>query len=940
MSSHKAKVNDGEQEDSSSESFVVYGTEIPFSHDSSEQDKGKFQPLWKQEVRDEQGLRRFHGAFKGGWSAGWTPSSFVSSRHNRSERKTFEPKDFMDEEDLEELEQNRKLVTTEEFDSFGSTERELERKYSMMEGRGVLGTLSDKFIEDIVLPSKEPIGMRLLKAMGWREGQGIGPRVIKRKKLDEGADDEDIDSRFSSFVFAPSNTEIISFDQKNNTYGLGFDPYKNAPEFLFLLGTIKTEVLDYDDDGDLYAGNSMKYYHTSLMEDEDMIVMGNRKNPKSKEKKTHSFENKLCHDGSSPLKGFMLSRQPVSLDKWFSPPTLPPGFTPFHHFDSPDNSKNVDNVSPLVQRGVPQKQTTLAIIAEQRGALLGEVPLNAPSRSVFDYVSRSDKERLGNLIGFKIDTTGEKHTEKSSRVTIPKVEKEVALEALKGYIPFEENKKKQARYKQFLEAQAEMTAIELLKQPEELTSEEYAKELDEFAQAARIFRPISKMMASRFTSSKSSSDEFKQPISGIRPGPEKSSKSQKDIDEDQINQNSTVQKEESAAETAARMNMFGILTRTTTIFYPNRLLCKRFNVANPHPEHKEESYSEKTQKGQKEALSKETMDDILLKQNIQPFKEFSSSADLTNNDIHDENSESKNFNQAESKLSQEVSSQLYDVKEVDVQRKRPAMELFEFIFGSSDSEDDKDKVHKNKEPPNMIIGDSILLNPEKNNSPVSTTITDETSTIPFRPMFKKRSDRANDLAATPSTELINSKSYPKIKGKDHSVKGSLSFDDFFVGPAADIAETSKHNSHTSEDKESSSDESDLNLLRTSERTHSHKHSSKKRKTEKKKKHAKDSHASSKKKSKKRLHKDDSDYDEKHRKTKKKKRAKDDESYERKKQHRDNDASSKQEVKLSTRSDLVPVIDKNAKSLPESQRGSESSATTNRKRNRPRAMDLW
>ena len=45
---------------------------------------------WEQEVTDEQGRRRFHGAFTGGFSAGyyntvgseegWTPSTFKSSR--------------------------------------------------------------------------------------------------------------------------------------------------------------------------------------------------------------------------------------------------------------------------------------------------------------------------------------------------------------------------------------------------------------------------------------------------------------------------------------------------------------------------------------------------------------------------------------------------------------------------------------------------------------------------------------------------------------------------------------------------------------------------------------------------------------------------------------------------------------------------------------------
>lgn len=43
-------------------------------------------------------------------------------------------------------------------------------------------------------------------------------------------------------------------------------------------------------------------------------------------------------------------------------------------------------------------------------------------------------------------------------------------------------------------------------------------------------------------------------------------------------------KENSTAEEAAKMNMFGSLTRIITTFYPARLLCKRFNVRNPHPD--------------------------------------------------------------------------------------------------------------------------------------------------------------------------------------------------------------------------------------------------------------------------------------------------------------------------------------------------------------------
>ncbi len=62
-----------------------------------------------QIVTDERGRQRFHGAFTGGFSAGyfnsvgskegWAPSTFQSSRKERADNKKAQrPEDFMDEE--------------------------------------------------------------------------------------------------------------------------------------------------------------------------------------------------------------------------------------------------------------------------------------------------------------------------------------------------------------------------------------------------------------------------------------------------------------------------------------------------------------------------------------------------------------------------------------------------------------------------------------------------------------------------------------------------------------------------------------------------------------------------------------------------------------------------------------------------------------------------
>ncbi|KAI9219815.1 hypothetical protein BC828DRAFT_148763 [Blastocladiella britannica] len=75
-------------------------------------------PAWRQEVTDEQGRRRLHGAFKGGYSAGyyntvgskegWQPATFESSRTTRAAAAGNDQKnttmqralELMDDEDL------------------------------------------------------------------------------------------------------------------------------------------------------------------------------------------------------------------------------------------------------------------------------------------------------------------------------------------------------------------------------------------------------------------------------------------------------------------------------------------------------------------------------------------------------------------------------------------------------------------------------------------------------------------------------------------------------------------------------------------------------------------------------------------------------------------------------------------------------------------------
>ncbi|CAG8836860.1 35165_t:CDS:2, partial [Racocetra persica] len=73
---------------------------------------------------------------------------------------------------------------------------------------------------------------------------------------------EDNEDQISNALFAPKNTSIVSFEPKSNNYGLGFNPFENAPEFVV--------------QSSINKGTSMSDFHTSLMDedDEDTIVMG------------------------------------------------------------------------------------------------------------------------------------------------------------------------------------------------------------------------------------------------------------------------------------------------------------------------------------------------------------------------------------------------------------------------------------------------------------------------------------------------------------------------------------------------------------------------------------------------------------------------------------------------------------------------------------------
>lgn len=600
--------------------YALYGTPLP-PLDPSVRDDGSYMPIWKQEVTDDRGRKRLHGAFTGGFSAGyfntvgskegWTPTTFVSSRQNRAKdaKPQQRAEDFMDDEDLREAEEARELQTSSDFAGFGSTDADTVRRAGLM---------------DLLKTGGETMGVKLLKKMGWREGQGIGPKVRRRADLDDRAAQSE-----ETYLFAPDNPPMIAFVQKNDHKGLGYEGEARLGESHGPRGKDSDE-----EDADPFFGRRLEapgkqkpskpegprrgafgvgVLNDTGSDDEDpysigpqisynRVIGGDKKKKKQKEKAgvgqaAGSASNPLvstkpvfiskkamaarnpgrfrkCHDGRLPLDGFILadlaSLSISSQEKRYAPEV------PSDWKSSKAPSQDRDT-SKYVSTADAAKASSLD--PTSRAALLGEAQL--PSKSIFDWMTPEARERIAKLTG-KTNlppALGEKApkgyemSESQKRQDlwdlVPKLDKQLAVQALtravSGWMPYSEDPDKRVRYRSFIEVRAGLRDA-LPERVPGSTTDEWASELHEFARAAEVFKPVSGIMASRFTSASS--------------GP-KGSSDEAESSSDNPLLSKPVEKPEDPAVAAAKIGMFGPMTRSTISFYPGRLLCKRFNVKPP-----------------------------------------------------------------------------------------------------------------------------------------------------------------------------------------------------------------------------------------------------------------------------------------------------------------------------------------------------------------------
>ncbi|KAF5551186.1 dipeptidyl-peptidase III [Fusarium phyllophilum] len=587
-------------------SFATFGTPLPDDPDA--RDDGSFVPVWKQEVRDERGRKRLHGAFTGGWSAGyfntvgskegWTPSTFVSSRNNRhKDAKTQSqqrPEDYMDEEDLADAAEAQKVQTSQAFAGLGSSGQDPN-------AGGLMGLLRAE---------GDTMGLKLLRRMGWKDGQGIGPKIRRSARLELG---DKSSQAAETHLFAPDNAKMIQFVRKNDRKGLGHD----GETKLSSLNPITSAADDDDDDENNFHDNGLQgssflsqksktkpgrggigvgILNDNGSDEEDPYemgpkirynrVMGGDKKKKKAKKVTAAINPALknapvfvsrtaragnglgrCHDGRLPLDGFVLAKLTEDLSDLFleyAPPQVPEGWA--------SSKSPIDQANPSDYKSTADAAKASTHDAKSRAALLGEKSL--PGKSVFDYITSSARDRLAAASGNKSLPQGlgevpegftmtEEERQQQVWDEAPQLDRETAIAAISrgSSGPYADNEEKKARYRTYLEHFA-TGSQPLPYRPKGMAFDDFARELSEFHNCARIFKPMTGFMASRFTTAK-------------KPTVVSANGSETDL----------VSKPEpkiaDPAEEAAKIGMYGQMTRTVEDFYPTRLLCKRFNVRPP-----------------------------------------------------------------------------------------------------------------------------------------------------------------------------------------------------------------------------------------------------------------------------------------------------------------------------------------------------------------------
>ncbi|KAI9500902.1 hypothetical protein BX070DRAFT_254606 [Coemansia spiralis] len=498
------EVGDGDRVD-----FIHVGTEFP--------------RLTKRQERQQVQRLKYNQQHKLKDDDTWQPSiSFVSSQNKRAEKMSQKPEDFMDAQDIAENQRDTELMSIN--GNFSSISTRIEAQKLVEESgnkryKGIVGTMAEWMSAEfraIQVATTESTGDRIMHAMGWKLGHGIGPLVPTRSQLSSNFEKaHESDSKKAKVP--PRPVSLVNFaPNQNHSHGIGYGINIGSLEgaensgigshssgFLPTLGALfkskskKAENLDSvdlvkkektkkqreksarskyllsfdasDDEGDIYgdgaSGNarqnsvlsSSKQPATSKSSLERLVEEDSSKNSVRNAFKMvplSTSDARLCYDGKRPLSGFELAY---------------PADTEACHYDSLDVPADFSWIRHVRK----SRWDAVPASGSQSQLQLSEAKL----------ITAKDRAKLGII-----------EDPSFKQCTQSALDPDIAKAALEGFMPFSDDPTKQQRYKNFLQAAAFVTNNSPVNHVLD------TRETQEFAQMAHVFRPNATML-SRFTSS-------------------------------------------------------------------------------------------------------------------------------------------------------------------------------------------------------------------------------------------------------------------------------------------------------------------------------------------------------------------------------------------------------------------------------------------------------
>jgi len=662
--------------------YVAFGVALK---PLEEKDNIRKKPIAVEEqiVRDVNGIRRFHGAFTGGFSAGhfntvntpqgWYPKQFKSSREAKSDKTNQKPEDFMDDEDVGAFGFAAQALKTK-----SNFQRGAEPSAPPQTGAGRSAIPLGGLLEQLVKPANSTVGETLLIRQGWRPGSGVGPRATKTSKVsrlashvktygctmpgtstEEDTAKDEVDpmmEKYQDFLFAPDEIPLNIANPKDNFFGIGYsglarpgggegggsgysvrtslNTSNSRKKFSISGEAFGVGADEEDDDMEVYNRGDMAQYDFSL----DIRGEDRRERREEKGSRWDNSGKRTEKRGMEEMAGFSPATSSSMIKKHYPSPQLPPSWRPRA---APGQRQKPSRFAPADVAQVEKEDTQGRKSRwDQKGTGSGTNPSIDQRRAKLfpDECNQSNNDT-------KEESEAPVELPDFLRDYQPKQEDRIGGQV--PFKPFARNEAKQLRYEQYLVCVANnrREALPIL-QPKSMTEWEKERERVEFERASMLFKPMKGVIGSRFVSAGESEDADKGE-EGLHGGGDDG---------------------EGQARRAADMKMFGQLTRTVEEWHPAKLVCVRFNVAHP--------YGDYTVVGTREKPKRDTgVTNVFAMVGV----EDEGGSNSSQKEIKDE-----------SQIKEEPGEPIIPVKEDEPVQVKPPADLFKAIFVDSDSESDSD----------------------------------------------------------------------------------------------------------------------------------------------------------------------------------------------------------------------------------------------------------